>query len=913
MKKMIFLFTLCMFLALGSVKAYESYSIGDVVTYLNEKYYVIANSDSEQSYVTLLKKNSLSESLLKSYGDFESGDNPINNNGIPYYYSSSCKNWTNRQGCLTSFNDSKVKIVLDKWVKFNIREEDLEEVEGYKVRLLTKDELIGNLGYDINVYATVNKFTATEDVPNWIYSCDTTSSKNCFGPYWTMTEHSSTDKTVFTITEDGYLTGGVGVYVNRKVRPVINLKKDAIVSNEQIVHDGSFKVGDSVIYNDEYYFVIKNSSSSEEDLYLLKANFLSESDIKNYGNDKIQSNGRTVKYYSECSASNTYDCQVAYEKSDIKTIVDNWAKNNVNASDLIETDNNNVRIINSDELQNIGFVDFEDSTNSYKLPQGEKKLSILTLNGSLKFWTLNTLENGYQVYVANDSSVSPVDVYSYNYIRPVIHIKKSAVDAVGNSSSIMDDNIYVKENGKVCTIEHQTLITYATYNVGESVKFKGEEYLVIANSKKSQSFVTLLKIDALTSEQIKSYSSDSSYSGGSYGLMPWSDSEKTLYSDSYVKKVVDAWVDDKLTKDNLKQDAHGNYASLLEIYHNDRAQALYGLSVNDSEVSYANAPEWLYSSDYSYWRYDGAEITNELFNSKGDVGSVRPVINLSWEYLQGLEYSRTSTDSTKKIEIGKEIEYKGIKFIVVDDDFGCTEMYRCMDNNEIGKSFVRLMKSSPLTQEEINKYSSTYEKMGLPFYSSDTCTGTVNSGCTNEYDKSNLKTVVDNWTTDNFNDDDLVKFEGYKTRLITNNDLIMYLGYNTVYTGSDETTWMYSSDTPEEVYNTGYRYWTMSPFGDTNSEAYVVQESLTSANVYGSYAVRPVVNLNKCSLENGCEKQEYDLEVCEDEPSKPAVVPVGNTFKSPIFIMSLISGILVISGVIIFVINYRKSLKEKNK
>lgn len=916
MKKMIFLFTLCMFLALGSAKAYETYSIGDVVTYLNERYYVIANSDSEQSYVTLLKKNSLSESLLNTFGGFEERDNPIDSSGVPYYYSSTCKNWTNRQGCSTDFNSSKVKEILDKWVMFNIHEEDLEEVEGYKVRLLTKDELIDNLGYDVNVAVTGNKFTATENVPNWIYSCDITSSKNCFGPYWTMTKHSSTEKTVFTITEDGYLTGYVGVYTNRKVRPVINLKKDAITSNNY-KDDGSFKVGDVVTYKDEYYIVIKDSSKDEENLVLLKNNFLSANDITKYKDDSINSEGRTVKYYSKCSEENQEICQVDYDQSDVKAIIDNWAQDKLDSSDLLEDkDGYKVRIISFDELVNIGFESTITATE-IKYDYSGKAPSFLNINGTLNFWTMFAFDNNYQVFVANNSEVSLSNVYNYNYIRPVINIKKSAVNVVSSQNNNGEDNIVVKENGKVCTIEHQTLITYAAYNVGEIVKFKGEEYLVIANSKKSQNFVTLLKMNSLTSQQLKAYSRGTS-SSGNIGLMPWSDSENTVYNNSYVKIVVDNWINDKLGgTGDLAQDIDGNYASLLDIYVNNLAMEDYKLDRHGNFTD--NSPYWMHSSDYSYWNYYGRVVKNEQFSAKENVGTVRPVINLSWNYLQGQGYSRTSADPTKKIEIGTEIEYKGITFFVLDDDFGCTEMYRCegserQDINayEIGARFVRLIKSDPLTQEEIDKYS-TYEKNGLPFYTSDTCTGTINNGCTNEYDNSNIRNVVDNWTIDNFNEEDLVQFEGYKTRLITSEDLILHLGYNSVYTGSNQTVWMYSSDTPEEVYNVGYRYWTMSPFGDTNSEEYVVQESLTSANVYGSYAVRPVVNLNKCSLENGCEKQEYDLEVCEDEPSTPLVVPVGNTFKSPIFIMSLISGILVISGVIIFVVNYRKSLKEKNK
>ena len=932
MKKMFFLFTLFMFLALGSVSAYESYSIGDVITYRNEKYYVIANSDSEQSYVTLLKKNSLSKTVLNNcWHSSDISSNPvIDSNGAPYYYASNCKS-DNNTACSSLFSSSSIKVLLDNWIQIKLDINDLEEVEEYnKVRLLKTSDL-RNLGYDGAIYGTsVQDFKPTEETPEWLKL-----SKGNILTYWLINDTGGQldGNRAYFMKENGDIDYQDYVYNNKAVRPVINLKKDAIISNEQITHDGSFKVGDSVIYNDEYYFVIKNSSSSEDDLYLLKANFLSESDIKKYGNDRIQSNGRTVKYNSNCSESNKQACDIDYKKSDVKVIVDNWAKDIINPSDLIESDINNVRLLNSDELRNIGFETFDNTSKSYSIISENRQLPMLILNGQLKFWTMASVESNYQVYTANKSLASLEDIYSYNYIRPVIHIKKSAADVVGNSNSIMDDNVYVKENGKVCRIEHQTLITYATYNVGEIVKVKGEDYLVIADSKKSQSFVTLLKIDALTSEQLKRYSSNSSYTGGDYGLMTWSDSENTPYDQSYVKKVVDNWIDQSNLKQNLIKDENGHYASLLNIYsyyiqganHTSGPPSDYDLSIERDEGGYVidikfgvETPDWFHSNQYSYWRYDGRVITDESFIGRRDVASVRPVINLSWKYLKDEGYwmddGVSTGDLDKKIQIGTKVTYNGIKFIVFDAKVTCVAGYDCSinSNDDKFKPFIRLIKETPLTQVEIDEYISENEKTGTIFYSSNECNGNNNSNCKNRYEESGIQTIINNWTNDNFSDDDLVKFDGYKSRLITYDDLVVNLGYQ-IISSCGGVSLEYSSDTPEEVYNTGYRYWSMSPVEDDASRVYVVQEHVDSANVYGSYAVRPVVNLNKCSLENGCEKQEYDLEVCEDEPTKPAVVPVGNTFKSPIFIMSLISGILVICGVVIFIFNYRKSFKEKNK
>ena len=49
---------------------------------------------------------------------------------------------------------------------------------------------------------------------------------------------------------------------------------------------------------------------------------------------------------------------------------------------------------------------------------------------------------------------------------------------------------------------------YTSYNFGDIIKFNGEEYYVIENSNSKQNYVTLLKKEPLTSEEVNNNKGD---------------------------------------------------------------------------------------------------------------------------------------------------------------------------------------------------------------------------------------------------------------------------------------------------------------------------------------------------------------------------------------------------------------------
>ena len=201
--------------------------------------------------------------------------------------------------------------------------------------------------------------------------------------------------------------------------------------------------------------------------------------------------------------------------------------------------------------------------------------------------------------------------------------------------------------------------------------------------------------------------------------------------------------------------------------------------------------------------------------------------------------------------------------------------YRVIKNSSASESTVTLLKATPLTVAEVNKYggvgtennhvnmynnstgSSAYRTAydnngygGMAYYTSVDCgygddSNHTSEGCTSDYAQSEVKYVVDAWKAEKAP-------AATEARLISYEDLLNDLGYeNSVtctggcyYSGSLENV-------PNWVYNSNYWYWTMSPNNDSASYVWNVGGggSLSNYNVDGlDIVVRPVITISKSSI-----------------------------------------------------------------
>ena len=264
--------------------------------------------------------------------------------------------------------------------------------------------------------------------------------------------------------------------------------------------------------------------------------------------------------------------------------------------------------------------------------------------------------------------------------------------------------------------------------------------------------------------------------------------------------------------------------------------------------------------------------------------------------------------------IGDEITFEGDQYYVID----------------VGSDYVSLLKKIPLTYDEMTKYNNGYfifhdSDFGIMnYYSSSDCSNVSNVGCKIDYDSSDVKIVVDNWANDKIGDK-LISVNGRKTRLLTVDDLINKLGFTSLFYISTDVL-RNSDDTPDWVYSSDYKYYTMSGVEDSNFMVYYISKNgiVDVVSVFGeSLTVRPVINVSKCELKGNCSFDDIEENVSLDDDSlvnnsnenlnkeNKVIVTVANTLKYMSWIIIALSVAIVIMGCSILGYNYYKSRKER--
>ena len=211
--------------------------------------------------------------------------------------------------------------------------------------------------------------------------------------------------------------------------------------------------------------------------------------------------------------------------------------------------------------------------------------------------------------------------------------------------------------------------TYRAYNIGEEVTYNNVNYYVIANSDETESSVTLLKAEPLTTEEVNTYggvgtannhvnmyittNTNSSYyqqahDNNGYGGMAYYSSTScgydsnnewqesgciTDYAQSEVKYVIDAW-----------KTAQAPDASAARLISHEELVTNLGYENRIDTIgasSNGTTPDWVNSSsDYYYWTMSQfGDETYKLWmvlswgicqsHVGNDLPTVRPVIEIS--------------------------------------------------------------------------------------------------------------------------------------------------------------------------------------------------------------------------------------------------------------------------------------------
>ena len=209
------------------VYAYESYKIGDEVTYNDIDFYVIKDS-SEEDIVTLLKAEPLTVEEVNDYGAghvnmfvsenesyYQNAYNVYGYGGMAYFASENCYQYS-VSNCKNDYASSEIKHVVDAWADSNFENNYILEK-----RLVNYDDIINSIGYDENNIIYGWYISVTDRIPNWFYN------NNYW--YWTMVPYMNSDYELWAITNEGHINTSIaaGNY-NIVVRPVVKLYKCAI-------------------------------------------------------------------------------------------------------------------------------------------------------------------------------------------------------------------------------------------------------------------------------------------------------------------------------------------------------------------------------------------------------------------------------------------------------------------------------------------------------------------------------------------------------------------------------------------------------------------------------------------------------------------------------------------------------------
>ena len=253
--------------------------------------------------------------------------------------------------------------------------------------------------------------------------------------------------------------------------------------------------------------------------------------------------------------------------------------------------------------------------------------------------------------------------------------------------------------------------------------------------------------------------------------------------------------------------------------------------------------------------YSGDEVVCETTQINPDRSVYLSNCKVNNRDVTNYTYGSDKSPSYEAYSVGNEVTYNNVDYYVIKDS-GAKE------------SNVTLLKAEPLTVAEVNQYggvgtanshvnmcatpsiSGSYYRTaynrngygGMSYYTSETCGYSGTTGCTTDYEQSDIKYVVDAWKTSNA----LIAIEA---RLITKDELVTSLGY---VEGALATTYNVNPGvTPTWVYNSNYWYWTMSQYNDSVSSVWRVgSDGKLEAPYDGSQGVvRPVIVLPKSAID----------------------------------------------------------------
>ncbi len=484
-----------------------------------------------------------------------------------------------------------------------------------------------------------------------------------------------------------------------------------------------------------------------------------------------------------------------------------------------------------------------------------------------------------------------------------------------------------------------------TYKTGDLVSYRDINFYVVSDKV---DYLTLLKATPLTVDEVNKYgeghinkfpnntqgSASKAFDNDGYGSILYYSSEmcgynpitneyfssdcKINYNESDIKYVVENWGEHEIGNNNLTLDDLGYEIRLIT---KEELQEYFGYNKYVAswwEKNSLDLPDWV--NKYSYWtmsndannpgffwiiesrrnynRYTSSNNSRIYSRRVTDSSLVRPVVNIKKS-----DQILKPNNKYKSYKIGDKVNLNGIDFYVIEDSDGFT-------------SKLKLLKSTPLTVDEVNKYGVvdevnyinkyTYESRNtakdvggygaVAYYTSSDCgyddsNNYKYSGCKVDYESSDLKQIIDNWGKMELkiNNDDFINNK-FETKILTSSDLVDNLGYKYWYGTESSHGFTRTDDTPTFM-KKEYQCW--------NEGFYLNDYGHDNSSVYNLAHVCPVVILNKTEIP--INNKLVESSQSSNKVSNKVSIP-DTLLRNPIFIVLVGIILIVISAIIISVV-----------
>lgn len=277
-------------------------------------------------------------------------------------------------------------------------------------------------------------------------------------------------------------------------------------------------------------------------------------------------------------------------------------------------------------------------------------------------------------------------------------------------------------------------------------------------------------------------------------------------------------------------------------------------------------------------------------------------------------------------KIGDEIEYKGIKFYVIEYSGKNTDTLKLLKGVPLkSDEMAGYLESTEILEKNVSTGYNSYNVVDLSddylkvtYYASNKCaTNFSDIICSVDYSVSDVKQVVDVWASNYLDMDDLSKDStGYKARLLTYDEMENNFKIRVNLSDPTDTNISEIKDELDWVFNNEYIYWTMSQRQDSDDLIWVIsRQYVQSSSTYWLNYVRPVIVLKKSAL--GDENLEIDskddnekgTDISSGAKGENSIVKVPNTLEK-ISILVIMIGIVLISISIVIVVKNKDKIRK---